>query len=125
MPIIEPDLSEVSGPLEPGTYQAKIVSCDAQTSKSGNPMLKVGFEIDVEDKTVKRTSYPVTSGPGAFNFEQLLRACNFDEVANQLKDGQKIRFDTDDLIGQELNVVIEAAIYNDAPTDQIKSYIRA
>lgn len=129
MPLIQPDLSEVDKPLDPGTYKAKIASVDYKTSKAGNPMIVVKFEIGVETpkgtKVRTRQAYLVITGDGAFNFEQLLRACHFDDVANALKSGAGPSFDTDELLGQEVNLVIESDVYNGNPTDKITAYLKA
>ena len=56
-----------------------------------------------------------------------MRATGFDELAEKFKakEGDKPEFDTDDLIGQELNVVIESDTYNGQLRDKIKSFLRA
>ena len=127
MPMIEPDLSEVDKPLSPNTYKSKIVSVDYKTSKAGNPMIVVKFEIGPQHdlkKTRTRQAYLVITGDGAFNFEQLLRACHFDDVANNLKAGIKQPFDTDELLEQELNLVVESDVYNGNPSDKIVAYLK-
>lgn len=122
-PIITPDLSEVNKPIDPGTYEAKIISVEAKTSKNDNPMIVAKFQIDASGKEYYRNSYMVITGAGAFNFEQLLRATHFDDVANSMKSGSPVPFDTDNLIGQEVIVVIESDVYNGAITDKIKSFL--
>lgn len=125
MPIIQPDLSEIDAPLESGTYAAKIIECDAQTSKKDNPMIVPKFELVVDGKRRVRQAYLVITGQGAYGFQGLLRACGFHEYADRLKAGSKEPFDTDQLIGQELNVVVEETLYNGEKRDQIKSYLKA
>lgn len=124
MPIINPDLSQVNAAIEPGTYKAKIVEVTFKTSKAGNPMIVVGMDVDVNGKNRRRSSHLVITGETAFGFEQLLRATHFDDVANSLKTGGK-EFDTDQLIGQELQVVVESDSYNGQLTDKIKSFLPA
>lgn len=131
-PLIQPDLSDADsfGPIEPGTYQAKIESVEAKQSGKGNPMIVPKFVIDVEGKPRKRNSYLVITGEGAYGFSQLLRACHFDDLAAKYGDrstplGEKPPFNTDDLIGQELQVVIDTQIYNGEKRDTIKNYLRA
>lgn len=127
MPMIQPDLSDV-GPIEAGTYKARIDSVTPGISKAGNPKLDIQFSISTggEKPKVRKVGMPY-SGAGAFGFAALLRACNMDELANayQSKDAVKPPFDTDSLVGQELMVTVEAAMYNDQPTDQIAGYLRA
>lgn len=131
MPIIQADLSEAQAftPIEPGTYKAKIVACEFKNSKSGNPMIVPKFEIDVGGKNRSRNAYLVITGEGAYGFEQLLRAAKFDAVADQYKDPNQPNpeFDTDSLIGCELNLVIDSDIRKDTnePSDKIKAYLKA
>lgn len=128
MPIINPDLTEAleMGPLDPGTYPAEIEAVEAQTSKKGNPMIVVDFKVKAGDREVPRKGYLVITGAGAYGFEQLLRATGFDEIADAFKQpGQKPAFNTDDLVGQKLNVVIEPNEYNGQIRDQIAGYLRA
>lgn len=131
MPIVNPDTSaaqEMSA-IEPGTYKAKITDVEFKNSKSsGNPMIVPKFAVQVGDKERPRSAYLVITGEGAYGFDQLLRATGFDEMADKYKakdGGAKPDFDTDELIGQELNVVIEADTYNGQLRDKIKSFLRA
>lgn len=125
MPVITPDLSQVSsGAIEPGTYPAKIIAVEFKESKKGNPMIVPKFEVTIgEGKTRTRQAHLVVTGESAFGFEQLLRATHFDDVADSLKSAPK-PFDTDQLIGQELQVVIDSDSYNGQLTDKIKTYLR-
>lgn len=132
MALIKPDLSEVQnlGPIEPGTYAAKIVAVEAKVSSKGNPMIVPKFEIQVpgDEKPRTRNSFLVISGEGAYGFGQLLRSTGFGDIAEQLADPNyqpKPEFDTDSLIGQSCQVVIEEAIYNNEKRDSIKSYLPA
>lgn len=130
MPIINPDTSNVT-PMEAipsGTYPAEITAVEFKTSKSGNPMIVVDFGVEVDGKARTRKSYLVITGEGAYGFDQLLRSTNFDDLADQFKDKNvqpKPDFDTDLLIGQRVNVVIEPNVYNGELRDQIKSFLKA
>jgi hypothetical protein len=131
MPVVNPDTSAAQEmtAIPAGTYKAKIVEVTFETSKSaGNPMIVPKFEVMVDGKPRTRKAYLVITGEGAYGFDQLLRSTGFDTVADQykVKDGAaKPAFDTDQLIGQELNVVIEAETYNNQLRDKIKSYLKA
>ena len=128
MPVVNPDTSEASGAIEPGTYKARITDVEFKNSKSsGNPMIVPKFEVDVNGKARPRQAYLVITGEGAYGFDQLLRATGFDELADKFKskEGEKPEFNTDQLIGQELNVVVEADTYNGQLRDKIKSFLRA
>lgn len=124
MAIIQPDLSEVNKPIDPGTYAGKITAVDFKTSKANNPMIVVKFDVDVNGKNKVRSAHLVITGETAFGFEQLLRATHFGDVANSLKKGGK-PFDTDQLVGQELQLVIDSDTYNGQLTDRIKSFLPA
>lgn len=125
-PVINPDLSEV-GPIEPGTYKAKVIKCDAGTSGKGNPKIVPTFEVEVDGEVKSREAHIVTSGPGAFTFSQLLRACGLDGLANQYEDKSQPNppFNTDELIGSVLSVVIDENMYEGQKRDQITAYLKA
>lgn len=127
MPMIQPDLSDV-GPIEAGTYKARIDSCAPGVSKAGNPKLDIQFSIFTggEKPKTRKIGMPY-SGAGAFGFASLLRACHMAELANayQSKDDVKPAFDTDSLVGQELMVTVEADTWNDQLTDKITGYLTA
>lgn len=132
-PIIQPDTSEAQdmAAIEPGTYPAEITAVDFQTSKkSGNPMIVPKFAVTVEQGKKPRTrqTYLVITGEGAFGFDQLLRACHLDEIADQYKDPSvqpKPPFDTDTLIGQKVQVVVVEDIYEGQKRDKISGYLKA
>lgn len=120
MPVIQPDTSEMVdlSPIPEGTYEAKILEAPSQISKSEKrtPMIVPKFEITVpgREKPATRKAFIPTAGEGASGFDMLLRACHFDELADQYKDknvNPKPSFDTDTLIGQELMVIIAPELY--------------
>lgn len=121
MPILKPDTSEAieMTPIEAGTYKSKIIEAPIQQSKGEGGKAKLWmvvpkFEVLVNGKERTRKTYLVTEGEGAGGFDQLLRAVNMDELADQYKDPNvqpKPEFDTDTLIGQELNLIIDADLY--------------
>jgi hypothetical protein len=126
--ILNPDTSAAidMAAIEPGTYPARITEAPTGVSKSGNPKVTVKMDVQVDGKTRKRQADLVATGPGAFNFDRLLRACGFSELADQFKDpnvSPKPEFDTDQLIGCELQVVIAEDIYNGEKRDKIASFL--
>lgn len=126
MPIIKPDLTEMNQPIAPGTYPAVVEGpIEVGSSKANNPKLIIKFGVDVNGKQRPRTVHQVITGAGAFGFAQLLRACKFGDVADQLQRGEDVPFDTDKLIGQRLNVVVESDTWNGNLTDKIVSYLPA
>ena len=77
MPIINPDTSNMldMSAIQAGTYPGEIAKADFEVSKSsGNPMIVVTTNVEVEGKQRPRKSYLVISGEGAYGFDQLLRA---------------------------------------------------
>lgn len=130
MPLINPDTTQMleMGAIEPGTYPAEITNVTPATSKAGNPMIVCDIGVQVGESIRPRKAYLVITGEGAYNFDQLLRACGFSQLADQYKDKSvqpKPSFDTDHLIGQRMQVVIEPNLYNGEMRDQIKSYLPA
>ena len=125
MPILEVDLSEVDTTIDPGTYPGKVIEVDVQTSKSGNPMAVTKFELNVGGTRRVRKTYLVTKGAGAFNFYGLLKSTGFAELAEKLKSGEKVPFNTDSLIGQECHVVVTEELYNGEKRDKISSFLPA
>lgn len=134
MPIIAPDTSmaEDFAPLD-GTYPAKILAVAYEISKKGNPMIVPEFEIQIGNGKVRnRKTYLVITGAGAMNFDQLLRAAGFSELADQYRDPAVANpeFDTDRLVGCELQVVMQKRMYNDATGtqklgDEVSTYLKS
>lgn len=127
MPIITPDTSEMQEfkPIDPGTYPARIVQVDSGTSGTGNPKIVVTMQVEVDGKEIKRQAHLVTKGPGSFNFDQILRATGQGEYADELKKNPGLPFDTDVMVGQTIQVVIDHQLYQGETRDQIKSYLRS
>jgi hypothetical protein len=127
MPTIQPDTSEAQemAPIQPGTYAARIAEVDVKTSKQGNPMIVPKFKVNVDGKERTRQAYLVITGEGAYGFDQLLRATGFANLADQYRDPRQPNpeFDTDQLIGQELMVVVEPDVYQGQKRDKIQSYL--
>lgn len=102
MALIKPDFSEVSKPIQPGTYNARVVAGEIQTSQKGQPMVSWKLELfgspDVNNRVVFTRT--MVSGPGASRLKQLYAAA----IGEDLKDGEQ--FDTDSLIGKEINVTL-------------------
>ena len=131
MPLVTPDtsLAEDLSPIEPGTYPARIDTCGADKSKEkGTNMIIPVFKVQVNGKDRTRKSYLVIEGPGAWNFDQLLRACHMVELADKYRDPSvqpKPALNTDVLLNQKLNVVIEEEMYNNQKRDKISGFLAA
>jgi hypothetical protein len=73
---------------------------------------------------VTRTAWLATSGKGTFGYDQLLRCTGFAAVADATKANPgKVAFDTDDLIGKEVVVVVTTGEYNGKNQDNIQSFL--
>ena len=137
MPVLQPDTSaaeDFSQPIAPGTYKATIVDVDVRKSKEGNMMIVPKFKVSVDGHERTRQSYLVISGEGRMGFDQLLRACHMNDLADAYRDPSvqpKPPFDTDTLRQQEVQVVIEENLYKpegggaEQRRDQITGYLRA
>jgi Protein of unknown function (DUF669). len=134
MPLIQPDTSKAQdfGPIKAGTYKAKIVKSEYSVSKKGNPMVVLDFEVMVEGVARPRKSWLVITGEGAMGFDKLMRATGFEKQADAFRDPSvpNPEFDSDWLVGQELEVVVEENIYKDdngqtRKGDQISTYLKA
>ena len=137
MPVLQPDTSQgqdFTSPIESGTYPARIVSAEAGVSKAKNPKCVVKFEVNVNGTKRSRTAHLPVTGEGTFGFDQLLRACKMDSLADAYKDptvSPKPVFDPSSLNGSELLVVIEPNLYKNEATqqeekrDQISGYLKA
>jgi len=135
MPVLNPDTSQAEDygtPIEPGTYPARIVECPGGQSKKGNPVIRPKFKIKVGDGERTRVSHLVITGEGAMGFDGLLRAARMSELADAYRDKAlktKPPFNTDSLIGVELQVVIGPNLYHNETTgqdekrDQIDSFL--
>jgi len=128
MTLLTPNTSEMEDltPIEPGTFAATIVKAEADKSKAGNQMIVPTFEVAVGDGTRTRKSYLAIEGRGTWGFDQLLRACDMDELADQYKDPtvENPPFDTDVLIGQSVMLVIDTQEYQGQPRDTITTYLK-
>lgn len=128
MPEIMPDLSQVeSGNIEPGVYPARIATATSGTSQAGNAKVTVEFECDLGNgvKKTRKSDIPIT-GKGAFKWAQLLRATGFADLAAKYEAGEKVPFNTDNLIDQNLNVEISPGQAKDEGGfwDEVKKYIK-
>lgn len=129
MPIITPDTSAAEGPvvIAPGTYPAEIKAIEAQLSKAkSTPMLKVTTAVEYDGKARTRYAYVMTSGPASFQMDQFLRACGREDIAEAIKvPGANVEFDTDELLGKTVNVIVDHELYNNETRDRIKGFLKA
>jgi hypothetical protein len=84
------------------------------------------IQVDGKDRTI--VDWVITSGPGAFRFDQLLRAVNMNELADKYRAGEQVPFDTEALVGQSLQIVVDKELDQKNPDlerNRVKSYLRA
>lgn len=111
------DFSNVQSrdPLPEGTYAASIAKVDMVTSKSsGNPMLKVEFNIEDEAYTGRKvwSNYVLTEA-AMWKVQELFRAIGLDTEAI-------VTIDTDDLIGLTCNLKIAQREYEGNIQNEVK-----
>lgn len=121
---ITPDFSEAvetNAEIPPGTYKTRVTEVTQQTSKAGNPYLKVKLTIFGAEGTAARynnwAAYTnlVTSGKGAGKLKDFLSAV-------KLPVGE---FDSEALLGKELVATLVAgkdANGNTSPWPEVKSF---
>lgn len=137
MPILMPDTSEAEDlrPSQAGTYRARITKCDAQMSKGEGGKAKVMMAVptftfeapaleDGKPRKINRRSFMVISGPGSFNFDQLLRSIGEQGLADEVKarPGQ-VPIDTDFIAGKEVQVILTTGMYQGNQQDQISGVL--
>lgn len=102
--LIVPDFSEAaeSKPVPPGTYSARIKAVEPKESQAGNKYLSWKLELFGSPEVNNRIVFHRTmiSGPGAFRLRDLYAAATGKKIAD------KESFDTMDLIGKELKVML-------------------
>lgn len=105
MPVITPDFSEAAtGAIPAGTYKARIVDAEVKTSKAGNAYIQWKMQIFGAEGQVSRYNNwnfnhrTMTSGKGAGMLKDFYKAAT-GEIA-------PTSFDTDILLGKEVQVVL-------------------
>lgn len=102
--LISPDFTEsvTTDPVAPGVYKTRVTEVTQQTSKAGNPYLKVKMNIfGAEGEAAKYNNWPVytnlmTTGAASGRLKDFLKAAG-------IAPGP---FDTDALLGKEVAAVL-------------------
>lgn len=120
--LLQPDFSQIREDVGPGTYKVRITGAevDKWAGKDGKPDTQfVKWEMETfgeaETKNNGRKIWdrtPITGG-GAFKLQNLYKAAIGEQLSGQ--------FDTDMLLGKELEVVVVQSARNPEYTE-IKSY---
>ena len=106
--LVTPDLSEVTAPIIPGTYSARIVGVEAKETNFGDdsrqPVQYLRWDLELfgdekwNGRKIKHDTF--TAGKAAFKLQQLFAAA----TGEVLDKGTT--FDTDQLNGREIAVVV-------------------
>ena len=126
MPMVNLDFSNVSNrdPLEPGLYHCRIASAEMGTSSAGNPMIKVTYDVigDADGNEVpggrKLWDNLAITEAAMWKIQQVLVACGF-EIP---EGGQLPNFDTDELVGCDLGIVVVQDTYQGQVNNKTKAY---
>lgn len=98
MPKIQPDYSEASKPIHPGTYLCRVISAEEKIGKSsGNKYINWKLETEPE-KNILFYSTPI-EGRGAGMFKHFVRC-----IDKNYGGGE---YDTDELIGQVVSAELD------------------
>ena len=134
-PIILPDTSEAEDmdPSEAGTYHARIIKTDSALTKEKKvPQAVITFQLssvpseaERKPRDIKRTAWLNVTGMGSMQFDRLLRCTGFDEIADRIRAGEKVPFDTDELKGKEILAVLKVGTYNDRRRDEFAGFLPA
>lgn len=119
------DFSNVASrqPLDPGKYQLRISECAEATSSTGNPMLKLTYDViaDNEGESVpgnrKLWDNMSLQANALFRLKDLLDACGYDTSGG-------LEFETADLIGQEIMAQVTQEEYNGNTQNRVKRIIK-
>jgi hypothetical protein len=125
VPIIQPDLSNISSASEPGTYQGSINQIDDGRSKDkGIPQITCHCTYVAGGKTKRNRVWVQIAGDGAWKFDKLLRAAGFAEEADHIRADKTATFNTDKLIGVPINFTVENELYNGELQDKITGFLK-
>lgn len=112
MPQISVDFSDAPdfSLIPEGKYYVEVVEADVTTSQNGDPMMKVQLEITEEGEFQGRKLFDnmmlVGNGLG-------ITKRNLGILLGDVPDGE-FSFDTDDLLGQEAQVLVKHRVWEEA-----------
>lgn len=116
MAIVTPDFSEIREDVGPGTYRGIIKKAEVKDWPNGGQYVSWEIETYGEKETknngrriLHKTS---TSGKGAFQLQNLYKA-----ATGQTLTGN---FDTDMLLGKQVEVQLEDGVRNGVPTGYVE-----
>ena len=108
--LIEAKLNEVSETIVPGTYKARIVSVEEQTSQAGNPMLNWRAVVFDDEKFNNASIFDrtPTTGKGAFRLQEFYKAATGEDLTKE-----NASFDTEQLISSEVMFTLVEGVDRD------------
>lgn len=116
------DFSSVKGfdPVPEGTYVARIEKAEEKTSKAGNPMIQVTYEIIDGDQSGRKVfeSYPLMENV-LWKLQQLLTSLGIDAMSDLELDLNS------DLLGKVVSLDVTITQYNGKESNSIKSHSEA
>ena len=109
--LVEPDLTEVTSPVPPGTYKTEIMSAEAKEWSTGTKYIAWGLQIFEDEKFGGRKINHTTPimGKGAFLLQNFYTAATGEALA-------KGSFDTDQLISKEVVVTLVQKVRDGVPS---------
>ena len=108
--LVEPDLTEVTSPVPPGTYKTEIMTAEAKEWSTGTKYIAWGLQIFDNEKFAGRNikhSTPIV-GKGAFLLQNFYEAATGEALA-------KGSFDTDQLLNKEVIVTLVQKVRDGVP----------
>lgn len=115
--LVSPDFSEVAEAVTPGIYKVRVKGVKAQETKTGLPMLSWQLETygEAESRNNGRTIFhrTILSGPAAWQIRDFYRAATGQALAGN--------FETDQLLGKELEVRMEEEEYQGQTSVKVKA----
>lgn len=110
-------------PLEPGKYQLRIAECSEAVSSTGNPMIKLVYDVIANDEGEaipggrKLWDNMSLQEQALFRLKDLLDACGYDTSGS-------LDFEPEDLIGCEILAQVVQEEYNGNTKNRVKRIIK-
>ena len=105
-------------PLDEGVYHLQIAKCEEVTSSTGNPMLKVEYDVLGVDGGRKLWDNYVLIDKCLWKVKELFDAIGIDT-------SELVEMDVDELVGMEVNAKVIQETYNGDIMNRIKKVMPA
>lgn len=100
-------------PLEEGVYQLRIAKVEETTSSTGNPMLKVEYDVVGVDGNRKLWDNYVMIDKCMWKLKELFDALGIDT-------SEIVEMDAAELVGMEINAKVIQEVYNGDIVNRVK-----